>query len=147
MFWVKTSQFIFVYIYIHIYIYIYLYIYIHTSLTNDLSSSLTNDLSSSRGEDGFIFWRSKWQKRSKSYKNHRREKMAFVVGGQNDKNGQHITKIFPKRTRQRSIISVTEMFWAICRSKHLTLIPSLQMLSCEEKKSRMGDLDATNKNH
>ena len=51
--------------------------------------------------------------------------MALFFGGQNDKNGQNLTNIFPKRTRQRSIISVTEMIWALCRSKHLTLIPSL----------------------
>ena len=118
MFWAKTFQFI-------------LISYIHTFLTNDLSSFLTNDpssfltndLSSSRGEDGLICWRSKWQKRLKSYKIHRGEKMALFVGGRNYKNGQHLT-IFPKRTRQRSIISVSEMFWALCRSKHFTLIPS-----------------------
>ena len=69
--------------------------------------------------------------------NHRGEEMALLVGGQHEKNGKHLTKIFPKRTRQRSIISVTEMLWALCRSTHLTLIPSLHSCPTTKKKEEI----------
>ena len=55
----------------------------------------------------------------------------YLFGDQNDKNGKNLTTIFPKRIHQRSIISVIEMFWALCRSTHFTLIPSLHWIVYE----------------